>query len=325
MKNLLTAFLITFVLPAILYGTWEYCLQQSREELPMPAKAESTAPETLPQAKPAAITLPVIMSSGTVQMEEETYLVGVVLGEMPADFHEEALKAQAVVARTYTKKHHTQQQKHPSGALCTDPGCCQAYCSREDFLAAGHTALQLERVEQAVNATAGQVLTYDDELIDATYFSCSGGSTEAAVAVWGTDVPYLQAVESPGEEMALHYTDTVSFTSQEFLSLLNLQTQLPSESWIGPVTYTDGGGVAEIEILDRRFSGTDLRKLLGLRSTAFRITAIGNSVTVTTKGFGHRVGMSQYGAQAMALQGSGYDEILAHYYPSSVLENYREN
>lgn len=261
--------------------------------------------------------IPVLINdTETVMMPLEEYLQGVLFGEMPASFHPEALKAQAVVARTYTIKRSTQSPKHPGGAVCTDAACCQAYRSSVDF-----TGEQIEKIHAAVLETEGQVLTYQNILIDATYFSCSGGRTEAAVAVWGTDVPYLQAVDSPGEGFSDAFLDTVTYTVQEFSELLNADLQGNPNTWFSDITYTDGGGVDEMSVCGTVYTGTQLRSLLRLRSTAFYMTALGDSVTITTRGYGHRVGMSQYGAEAMAQSGSCYEDILLHYYPGTVLEN----
>jgi len=254
------------------------------------------------------------------EMELEEYLVGVVLAEMPVSFEPEARKAQAVVARTFTLRSED-GEKHPDAAVCMDSGCCQAYISPEEYLEKGGTQDGIDRMRAAVDATRGQVLTYEGELIEATYFSCSGGSTEDAVAVWGTDVPYLRSVSSPGEERATHYTDSVTFTKKELSDALGVNLAEKPESWFGAVTYTAGGGVKTVTIGGTSFKGTELRKLLGLRSTAFTVTAGENSVTITTRGYGHRVGMSQYGADAMAVSGSSYEEILTHYYQGTTLEN----
>ena len=261
--------------------------------------------------------IPVLRGDQEVMwMPMEEYLEGVLLGEMPVSFHPEALKAQAVVARTYTVKRSTQSPKHAEGAVCTDSACCQAYAELSDF-----TQTQLEKIRTATRETAGQVLTYNEMLIDATYFSCSGGRTEAAVAVWGTDVPYLQAVDSPGEGFSSAYLDTVTYSIEEFSELLHTDLQGDQSTWFSDITYTPGGGVESMLICGKEYTGTQLRSLLKLRSTAFYMTALGDSVTITTRGYGHRVGMSQYGAEAMAQSGSKYEEILAHYYPGTVLEN----
>ena len=177
-----------------------------------------------------------------------------------------------------------------------------------------------------MKATDGQVLVYDGGLIDATFFSCSGGRTETAVEVWGSDVPYLQSVDSPGEE-APHNEDTVSFSTEEFSARILSQNPAADlsgspESWFGAVSATEGGGVEALEIGGVSFTGKELRSLLGLRSTVFAVSVMGDEIFFQTRGYGHRVGMSQYGAQAMAQAGSGYEEILLHYYTGVSLENY---
>jgi stage II sporulation protein D len=269
--------------------------------------------------------LPVLTDEGTVdQMGLDDYVTCVVLAEMPAEFEPEALKAQAVVARTYALKRYQSGQKHVKRAVCTDSACCQAFCTRSSFLERGESKENLQKVIDAVEQTKNQVLTYEGALIEATYFACSGGRTEGALAVWGADIPYLQAVDSPGEEKASHYMDTVSFDLQDFAERMGLNPKELSGSWIGPITYTAGGGVDTICIGSQTYKGTAVRQKLGLRSTAFVITAVGNSVTVTTKGFGHRVGMSQYGAEAMAVSGSDYRQILSYYYKGTVLEKISE-
>lgn len=272
------------------------------------------------QAK-SVFLVPVLFADGSVkEMELDTYLAGVVMAEMPAEFEMDALKAQAVVARTYTMKRHTTANKHANASVCTDHTCCQAYCSESDYLKKGESAEMVNKIKNAVAATHGQVLTYNGALIEATYFSCSGGRTEDALAVWGEEIPYLQAVDSPGEENASHYMDTVTFSAAEFQKKLNLDLAGSSGAWIGSITYTAGGGVDTIQIGGTTFKGTQIRKLLELRSTAFVITAVGNTVTVTTKGYGHRVGMSQYGADALAVSGMDYRQILSYYYRGTVIE-----
>ncbi|MBQ9167682.1 MAG: stage II sporulation protein D [Oscillospiraceae bacterium] len=286
----------------------------------MPAETD-----TLVQAAPSLL-ISVLLDDETVsEMELDEYLVGVVLAEMPVSFETEAHKSQAVVARTYALKRSTSQPKHSGGAVCTDSSCCQGYLSPEDYLAKGGTQEEINQIREAVQDTSGLVLTYEGELIEATYFSCSGGSTEDALAVWGTDIPYLQSTSSPGEENASHYTDTVYFSKDEFASALGVNLSGSAVGWLGSVTYTEGGGVNTMEIGGTVYKGTTLRQLLGLRSTAFTMMATEDGISITTRGFGHRVGMSQYGADAMAVSGSTYEEILAHYYEGAELVNYIPN
>ena len=270
-----------------------------------------------------AFTLNVIQTDGQMEeMDMDTYWTGVLLAEMPADFETEALKAQAVVARTYALRRNVKKDKHSQGAVCTDHRCCQGYRAVDAYLEAGGTQETVERMRAAVTETKNMVLTFNGELIEATYFACSGGKTEDAQSVWGSDIPYLQAVDSPGEEAAGYYTDTVKFTAEEFQTLLGDELLGQPGTWIKSVTYTPGGGVDTIKIGNVSYTGTKIRSLLGLRSTAFVITASGQSIIITTKGFGHRVGMSQYGADAMAVLGNSYLQILEHYYQNTVLQQW---
>lgn len=259
--------------------------------------------------------------NGTLEtMNMDDYLVGVLLGEMPSTFHQEAKKAQSVVARTFARKAFVTGGKHGDGSVCENAACCQAHITVEEYLARGGTRQAVEEAAQAVYATSGYVLTYEGQLIEATYFSCSGGSTEDAVAVWGTDFPYLRAVESPGEEHAAHFSDTVYFTKQEFLDRLGMNLTGDPAGWIGEITYTAGDGIDTMKIGGTAFRGTQLRSLLSLRSTSFAVIPDGGGITIISRGFGHRVGMSQYGADAMGLGGSTYQEILAYYYGGTSLE-----
>ena len=313
-KQLLLSFLAGLVVPLVLAAVFQ-------RQVPVgDVESGGLSPAASPSGPgDSAVVLTVKNRAGNLrQMNLEDYLVGVVLGEMPADFESEALKAQAVVARTYTRK-RMEGGKHDGAAICMDPACCQSWRSEEDYLAQGGRKSSVEKVRRAVADTAGMVLHYDGSLIDATYFSCSGGSTEDAVAVWGQDVPYLQAVESPGEEDAPRYSDTVAFTPAEFAEKLGISNTGDPADWFGAVSYTDGGGVAVMVIAGTEFTGTRLRSKLGLRSTAFEVAVRGGRIEITTRGFGHRVGMSQYGAQAMAKAGSTFAEILAHYYTGTEL------
>ena len=316
-KSLALAAVLAWWLPWVLQAAWEAWepgtetveetmpQTQEKEQHPMP-----TEPEQIQ-------VIDVWMNDAVVTMELSDYLTGVLISEMPGSFHMEAKKAQAVVARTYALRRMDGGGKHP-GAVCTDSRCCQGYTDPSTF-GNGETVAS---ARQAVEQTNGLVLVYDGQLIDATYFSTSGGMTEDAVAVWGSDVPYLQSVESPGEEIAAHYEDTVFFTKSQLEKALGIC--LSNGKWIGAITYTEGGGVATMVIEGRRFQGTQLRSALCLRSTAFTVVQENDGLTITTRGYGHRVGMSQYGAQAMALDGIGYADILTHYYRGAMLVEWIE-
>ncbi|MBE6947018.1 MAG: stage II sporulation protein D [Ruminococcaceae bacterium] len=255
----------------------------------------------------------------TVTMDLQDYLVGVILAEMPTSYALPALQSQAIVARTYALKRQG-EGRHPGGAICTDSECCQAYVAENTYLDGLGFPQDIEIAAEAVKTTKDLVLTYGGALIEATYFHCSGGRTEEAVAVWGVDYPYLQSVDSPGEEEMEHYQDTVAFTKEELEKLLGRELSGTPKSWIGWTTYTTGGGVDRMYFAGKAYEGVQLRKLLKLYSTAFTMEATQSGIQVTTLGKGHRVGMSQSGAQAMALQGKQYEQILLHYYPGTRID-----
>ena len=322
--NLLIVFVLGFVVPALILvvqprRTDNDAVQtDTTEQTPTQSTTEESDTQDNKQ-----ILISILQEDGTVTyMDLENYVKCVVLAEMPASFEVEALKAQAVVARTYTLRRLEGNAKHQKASVCTEPSCCQGFRTEEMYLDHGGTVADVERVEGAVSATAGLVLVYGSELIEATYFSCSGGITEDAAAVWGEEIPYLKSTVSPGEEHAANYVDTIYLTADTFADLLDAELSGRPETWIGKITYTAGMGVDTMQIGSNVYQGTQLRSLLGLRSTAFTITMIGNTVVITTRGYGHRVGMSQYGADAMAVNGSTFRQILAHYYQGTELIEY---
>ena len=315
-KDILASILMGLILPGILLN-FASALWNGETKVVEFSETEQTEP---PQRRAAVLPVKIRGEDGRVdQGDMDAYLVGVVLAEMPACFEAEALKAQAVVARTYARKAYVTGGKHGDGSICTQPSCCQAYKTETDYLKEGGLASDAEKVRSAVYATSAQVLTYGEELIEATYFSCSGGRTEDAVAVWGTDFPYLQAVDSPGEEDAASYEETRICTKAELEEKLGISLGEDSGSWVGPVTRTAGDGVDTMVIGGIGFTGVELRQKLGLRSTAITVRPTEEGLAISTRGFGHRVGMSQYGADAMAAAGHTYEEILAHYYPGTEL------
>lgn len=286
------------------------------------AQPMETAPIQTTVKPVQEVTVGLVVGDQTVTLPLEEYITGVLVSEMPAGFHEEAKKAQAVAARTFAMNIMQYGVKHGIGKICPEPGCCQGYLTKEDFLRYGGTEEGYALARKAAEETQGLVITYGENLIDATYFSCSGGRTEAAVAVWGSDIPYLQSVDSPGEEDAAFYTDTVRFSASQLEEALGVTLSGSLSSCFGGVTYTEGGGVQTMRIGGREYSGAQLRSLLGLRSQSFTVTVLSDSVLITTRGWGHRVGMSQYGADAMARTGKDFTQILKHYYQGVEIEAY---
>lgn len=319
----------TLVIPMLFtgfMGAWP----QAEAELPQVTEAILTEPpqdpetrkitsivvhqDTTPTETDQEEAVTVLVGDEPREMTLEEYLVGVLMGEMPASYPIEALKAQAVAARTYTL-----QQLQAGKALSDDPSVCQAFVPPEDAEEKLGTEAEyyMDKLRQAVRETEGQVLTYEGELITATYFSCSGGRTESAQAVWGGQVPYLVSVDSPGEEDSGSYESAVTVSMEDFLETLGVDSPAVSQ-----VTYTDGGGVDTMTIGGQEFSGTELRGLFSLRSTVFSVEVTADTVEFDVRGFGHRVGMSQNGARVMAEAGSSYEDILTWYYTGVEIERW---
>ncbi len=322
-KEVLQAAVIGFGIPALLLLTAIALYLPGKEGPSIPTGTSgSTAPSTqLPAPVVPAVQIPLLIDGEREYIDLEEYVLGVVLSEMPASFQMEALKAQAVAARTYALSTCHRGTKH-DGAICDSSSCCQGYMTAEDYLQRGWKEKYVDRVRRAVAETAGQVLVYEEQLIRAAYFSCSGGATESAQAVWGRDYPYLQSVESPGEEETVYYTHSKHYSLVEFQEKLGVVLAGRPETWFGNIAYTTGGGISTLEIGGVAYKGTTLRSLLGLRSTVFQVVVSEDMITFETRGYGHRVGMSQYGADAMASQGSTYEAILAHYYRGTELADF---
>lgn len=254
----------------------------------------------------------------------EEYLVGVVGGEMPAEFESEALKAQAVAARSYILyKAEKQNADHPNAAVCTDSTHCKAYKDIETLKKLwGDKADKYEKkIKNAVNSTRGEVLTYDGNYCMTVFHSqAGGGRTENSADVWGGNVSYLVSVESHGEEKAPNFNSTAEIPFSEFREKINeMGADVKTASDIGKSVRSDGGGVQTIIIGKKEFKGGEIRSAFSLRSTCFTINANDETVTFNVSGYGHGVGMSQYGANQMAKEGKGYKEILSHYYTDTKL------
>lgn len=257
-------------------------------------------------------------SDRVIRLSLEQYLVGVVLAEMPGSFNPEALKAQAVCARTYCLKRHYAKPAHPKQAvLCDDSRHCQAYIPPEKYNRAGvRNKLIVNKVKQAVEQTRGQVLTWEGELIDPVYHSTCGGHTESAKMVWGHDFPYLRGVSCSWDSSSPYYHQVQHISAQRVREVLDLE-----DNNLQPViiSLTKNGRVANINIGGRVFTGTEFRAKLDLPSTWLEIKEGKDQLIITTHGYGHGVGMCQYGANGMARKGAGYQQILYYYYPGTKL------
>lgn len=272
--------------------------------------------------------LNVLIDGKIQQMSLEDYIWGVVAAEMPASFQIEALRAQAVAARTYAmNKADGISKEHPDAQLCGNPGCCQAYISHDQAAKNwGDSAKENEKkITEAVKSTAGEVILYQGELIDAVFFSSAAGATLDAVEVWGGSVPYLVSVDSPEGEEVPHYHTDVTYTAEEFRTIFlkeypDAKLEGSPAAWFGEAVRTASGGVNTIAVGGISVKGTVIRTLFSLRSSVFAVEPTETSVTFRVTGNGHGVGMSQYGANALAKQGKTYQEILKWYYTGVTVE-----
>lgn len=288
------------------------------------AEPEPAAPETAAVHHDRDVTLTIQDGGTTEQMTLERYLTGVVRGEMPASFEMEALRAQAAAERSYVYYQLAAGRKdaHPDADFCTDHTCCSAYLSetaaREKW--GGDFAPWNTRVEQAVSDTDGQVVLYNGRPILAVFHSSSAGRTAAAGDVWSGDLPYLVSVDSPeGEETVPNYYSTVTFTAAEAKEKLlaahpELKLSGTPDRWFGAAAENGSGRVETVSVGGTDIEGTELRRIFGLRSACFTVAADSESVTFRVTGYGHGVGMSQYGAEQLAKAGKTWQEILAWYY-----------
>lgn len=268
-----------------------------------------------------------LLHTKTKKVEElplDEYLYGVVSSEMPANFKEEALKAQAVVARTFTlyKIVHN-SKKHDGADICDDSTCCQAWISKEDRLAKWKEENQIEywnRIVNAVNSTQGKMITYNNQPINAFFHSNSGGSTEAPIDVWGgSGYPYLKSVTTAGEDAYNQYYSTVTVTQKQFTEIIkkvhsDFKIDFSKKDCIKVKEYTEGNRIKTIQVGNLSLSGVEMRTLFGLRSANFKITMEKQNIKFDVTGYGHGVGMSQTGADSLANQGKNYEDIIHHFY-----------
>lgn len=302
---------LTFTLPSLLV------LPFSGEKTKGKLTESQTAPIEKAKPKESATEVAVFRSS-TNQIETlplEEYVIGVVASEMPPDFEFEALKAQAITARTYITSHLLNGDKSnvPGGADVTDTTSFQVYKSEADLKKLYGKNYNWDKIAKAVKATEGEILTYKEKPIYAFFFSTSNGYTENAEDYWENQVPYLKSVESPWDSEAPKFESQTTLSIDEFQNKLGITIDKSGD--IGEIiAYTPGKKIAKIEIGGKEFTGREIREKLGLRSTAFKWVRKGDSITITTEGYGHGVGMSQYGANGMAKEGKNYQDIVNHYY-----------
>ena len=324
-RSLAAAMVILFL---IFFLPWLWGEHSPEEEAAPPEEPpvmdEGGEREIPPAVRDSGRTLRVLVQGEVVEMTMEEYLRGVVRAEMPASFAEEALKAQAVAARTYTlyKIRGGGSANHPEADACDDINCCKAYRSEEEAAQSWGmaTAVYEEKIRLAVAETDGEVVLYNNAPVLAVFHSSSAGATRPSGEVWTQDLPYLQSVPSPeGEDNVPNYHSKETFTLTEFkerfiASYPTANLSGTPSNWFTNIQQTENGSVTSLQVGGVSLSGGELRTLLGLRSAAFTISFTDSEVVFSVTGYGHGVGMSQYGANVLAQEGRSYREILTHYY-----------
>ncbi|MBQ4466049.1 MAG: stage II sporulation protein D [Oscillospiraceae bacterium] len=292
----------------------------------------STEVREIVEKPDAARTCYRVYRCATGEIEEipvREYVLGAVAAEMPVSFEPEALKAQAVAAHTYAERQclaAAGREELQGADFSDDPAKFQAFLTEDELRErwGTHYDCYREKLSTAVDEVVEELLTYEDEPIIAAFHAMSTGRTESAANVWGSEVAYLQPADSPADENAPQYEEQVRFSPDKTGDLLRsthpaLDLSGEPSGWFGVPSCSDSGTVLSIPVADGLFTGQELRSLFDLRSAAFTVTFEDGAFVFTTHGFGHDVGMSQYGANAMALEGKSYREILAHYYTGAEL------
>nr|WP_317413358.1 stage II sporulation protein D [uncultured Solibaculum sp.] len=261
-----------------------------------------------------------------ITLSARDYLLGAVASEMPPSFHSEALKAQAAASYTYAYRRRAQQEATPDETLkgadfSVDTSQKEGYLSKEQAKEQWGNQFDASwsRIEGAVDEVLGKLIVYQGEPVLAVYHAMSGGTTETAQVYWGNDVPYLQSTDSPGDPLAPQYETASTFTTDEMKQKLtapfsNVALGEDPSTWFGQPQLSAAGTVVSIPVGDQTVSGRDLRTALGLRSANFSLSFADNVFTITVHGYGHGVGLSQYGADYMARQGAKWQDIIRHYY-----------
>lgn len=274
-----------------------------------------------------------VMSSSTGRIEKigmREYVIGCVAAEMSALYHTEALKAQAVACYTYAKKTCEQNEKHKDSDL-GDADITDSSDSHQGYLNEkkrkekwGEKFEEYEaKIESAVDEVFGSYLTYDGETALAVYHAISAGSTQSAETLWDSEIPYLTSVESPGDKLSPDYISKSSFTESEFKKAAKecgVKLIGNAENWLGEIQQADSGYVTSVSLGNQNVAASKIRESFKLRSLCFDIEYSGEEFVFTCYGYGHGAGMSQYGADYMARQGSTWQEILMHYYPGTEIK-----
>ena len=296
-----------------------------KKEFAITEESETTEKSEEPETKNSTVKVMNASSKNITEMSLEDYLIGVVAAEINPAYHEEAIKAQVVAAHTkleYTKLHSTPENAHITDSSASHQGYLNEEQQKEKWGENYNT--YYEKIKKCVEEVMNVIIVYDNEPINAVFHAISNGLTENATDVWGGEYPYLVSVQSVGDKLSPAYKSEVTVTSDDFKKKVTENgAKLGDEpsKWVEKITNTDTGMVKEIIIGGKSFKGTEIRTLFDLKSSTFTIKYDNENFIFTVCGYGHGVGMSQYGANYMAQQGLSYEQILSHYYTNAKCEN----
>ena len=294
-------------------------------------ESSSQAEKTEKTDNPSEDTISVFMTADneTEVMDMRDYIIGAVSAEVPASYHKEAIKAQALAAVTFAeyRKKNGSNENINGADISDDSSVHQGYMTKAQMQEKWGDAFDTyyQKIADAVDEVIDKIIIYDGEPIMAAYHAISSGKTESAENVWGEDVAYLQTVDSRWDKDSSRYSSEVSYTASELRELLSdisgADFSGDESDWIKIKSTSDAGTVLEAEVCGVKMTGMEMRKLLTLRSPVFETEYTDGEFVFTVSGYGHGVGMSQNGADSMAQEGYTYDEIIAHYYPGTVIES----
>lgn len=316
--------ILTALLTVVMTVTPIFCIKAAPEE-------ENINPPAQENTKNIVFSVYDKDEGEVLNLEGKEYMIGVLAAEMPATYEKEALKAQAVAALTYAyrrKLTNTADQSHSGAELCTDSNHCKGYLNHNEMKEKWGIKYSeyLKKLTDAVDSVYGEIMTYENSPIDAVFHSVSSGKTESAKDVWGAEIPYLKSVDSHFDEEYDKFLSEEKFSKKEFkeiMSEFNEEADFSEDEkdWLTNITRSSSGGIITAKLCGIPLSGRNIRKLFNLRSTNFELSFDDGTFIFKVKGYGHGVGLSQYGANALAKEGKDYKEILKHYYSGIQFEN----
>lgn len=291
-----------------------------------PDRPETSCSTPTDAEKTAEDTVRVLLSDSgeTLTLPLRDYVAGVTAAEMPVSFDRQALCAQALASLTYAlyQQAHPKQPLPGGAQLTDDPSAYQAFWTKEEMRERWGDDFEENygKILDAVDEVIGYVIAYEEEPAAAAFHAVSPGRTESAENVWGDEIPYLVSVESEGDSVSPKYRSSLTVNAKEFGAKLGLDTDDPPEEWLGETEYSEAGTLLSIEIGGKTFTGQELRRIFDLQSAAFTLAFDGDGFTFDVKGWGHGVGLSQYGADYFARHGMTWREIIRHYYPGTEIK-----